>query len=159
MFVVKAATSPLVLPSPVPFCGPYRGETLEHIIVSDPNGIALDHDIEPCVPGVAASHQNHARVPMKVLGLLFGGTRGEVESPIEPHGNQRSNMGTTVCPDGRDPKQFGGFKHTTCLIPWRGNCARVAEARVDARHGFVHEKVPFNRSVMGKGRSFFSCFI
>ena len=45
IFVVKAAVAPLVLPSPVPFCGPCRGEAFEHVIVGEWDGVALDHDI------------------------------------------------------------------------------------------------------------------
>ena len=93
ILVVKAVAFPLVLPSPVPFRGPCRGEALEHIIVGNLDGITLDHDIEPCFPMGAAGHDNYVRVPMKVLGLLFGRASGEVESPIEPHSNEWSHMG------------------------------------------------------------------
>ncbi len=149
ILVVKAAVSSFVLPSSVPFRGPCRGQALEQVVVSDPDGVALDHDIESCVPDVAASHQNHVWIPLKVLGLLFGGARGEVESPIEPHGNQRSHVGATVGPDRRDPEKFSLLQRSTCLIPSGGNRGRVAEARVNVRHWFVHHKrIPFHHWVM-----------
>ncbi len=50
--VVKATVAPLVLPSPIPFGGPCRGEAFEHVIVGEWDGVALDHNIEPCVPGI-----------------------------------------------------------------------------------------------------------
>ena len=54
IIMVKAAIARLELPSTVPFGGPHLGEALEHIVVGDPDGVALDHDIEPAVPAVAA---------------------------------------------------------------------------------------------------------
>ena len=104
-------------------------------------------------------------VPTQVHGLLFGGAGGEVESPIEPHGNQRGDVGSTVGPDRRDPEQLGRFQHATRLIPSRGNGVRVAEARVDFRDWFVHQKNSFRsfgeREKGGTDGSFpgVSCFI
>jgi hypothetical protein len=163
--VVKAAVARLELPSPVPLCGPCPGEAFEHVIVSELEGFALDHDIEPCVPVVAAGRQNHVWVPTQVHGLLFGGAGAEVESPIEPHGNQRSDVGSTVGPHRRDPEQLGLLQHATRLLPSRGNRVRVAEARVDFRDGFVHQKNSFRslgeRGKGGTAGSFpgFWCFI
>ncbi len=63
IMVVKAAVAHQVLPSSVPRGSPHLGEAFEHVLVGDPDGVALDHDVEPFLPVVAASRQNHVRVP------------------------------------------------------------------------------------------------
>src|SRR6266566_2852137 len=149
-FVVKAAVARQELPSSVPLGGPRLGEAFEHVIVGELDGVALDHDVEPFVPVVAAGRQNHVRVPTKVHGLLFAGAGGEVDGPIEPHGNERSDVGATIGPDRRDPEQLGLLQHATRLIPSCGDCVRVAESRVDYRYWFVHQKNSFRLFSGGK---------
>jgi hypothetical protein len=61
-FVVKAAVAHQELPSSVPLGSPRLGEAFEHVIVGDLDGVALDHDVEPFVPVVAAGRQNHVCV-------------------------------------------------------------------------------------------------
>jgi len=136
IFEVKAAAT---RPSSVPLRGPGLGEAFEHVIVGNLDGVALDHDIKPCVPVVAAGRQNYVRVPTKVLGLLFSGASAEVDGPIEPHGNQRSDVGRAFGPDRREPEQLGRFEHSARLIPACGYSVRVAESRVDFRHWFVRK--------------------
>ena len=87
-WVLKAAVVHLELPLSVPPGGPCHGEALEHVIVSDLDRVALDHDVEPFFPVVASGRQNHVRVPTQVHGLLLSSTSGEVESAIKPYGNQ-----------------------------------------------------------------------
>ncbi len=139
--VIKAAVAHQVLPSSVPLGSPHLGEAFEHVMVGDPDGVALNHNVEPFLPVVAAGRQNHVRVPTKVYGLLFGVGSAEVDGLVMPHGNDRRDMRATVSPDRREPKHLGCFEHAMRLLPSRGNGVRVAEARVDFRDWFVHQKL------------------
>ncbi len=87
------------------------------------------------------------RVPTKVHGLLFSVTCAEVDGPIEPHSNERSDMRATISPYSHDPEKLGGFKEVTRFIPSRRDSVWVAEARVDGRDWFVHQKNSFRLSI------------
>jgi len=53
----------------------------ERVIVGDLNGVALDDDVQSCVPLVAAGRQDHVRVDPQVDGLLLGEAGAEVDGP------------------------------------------------------------------------------
>lgn len=82
-------------------------------------------------------------VPLKIPGFLFGVTRADIERSIEPHSDKRSDVGTTIGSDRNNPEQLGGLKQATGLLPWSGYGVWVAEAQVDGRDWFVHQKIPF----------------
>src|SRR6266516_4747799 len=94
--VAKCAAVHLVLPPPVPLRGPRLGEALEHFVVGEPDGVAHDHHVQPFVPAVAAGDQDHVRVALEVDGLLLGAAGGEVDGPVEPHGNERGDVVATA---------------------------------------------------------------
>jgi hypothetical protein len=87
---------------------------------------------------VAAGYQDDVRIAAQVEGLLLGGARCEVESFLEPHGNERSDVRSTIGPDGGDPEELRRFESSTGLVPSRGGCVRVAESLVEFGSGFVH---------------------
>src|SRR6266567_612256 len=109
-------------------------------MVGDLDRVAFDHDVEPFVPAVAASRQNHMWVSTKVDGLLFGVGSAEVDGPVVPHGNDRRDMRATIGPHRREPKHLGRFEHATRLLPLRDNSVRFAVSRVHFRDWFVHQK-------------------
>ena len=115
-FVMEPAVAYLVSPTPVPFGGPRRCNTSEHVIVGDLDGVAFYHDIQPGVPVVAAGGQDHVRVAAQVGGLLLALTGGEMNDPVKPHGNQRRDVRPTIGPDRRDPEQLGRFEYVTGLV-------------------------------------------
>ena len=119
-WVLKAAVVHLELPLPVPLSGPCHGEAFEHVIISDLDRVALDHDVESFFPVVASGRQNHVRVPTQVHGLLFSSAGGKVESAIKPHGNQWRDVGATVGSDRRDPEQLGSSSaRRVSSHPWQ----------------------------------------
>jgi hypothetical protein len=62
MILVKGAVAyPEPEPS-VPPGGPHLGEAGEHVIIGDPDGVALHHDVKPTVPAVAAGCQDDVPV-------------------------------------------------------------------------------------------------
>jgi hypothetical protein len=54
LILVKGAVAHLEPEPSVPPGGPHLGEAGEHVIVGDPDGIALHHDVKRAVPAVAA---------------------------------------------------------------------------------------------------------
>ena len=128
--VVKAAVAYEILPSSVPPGGPHPGELFEPVMIGDPDGLALDHHVEPFLPTVAASRQNHVRVPPQVDGLLLSVGRAEVDGSIVPDSNDRCDMRATIGPHRREPKEIGGFQYATRLLPRRDHSVRFAVSRV-----------------------------
>jgi len=101
---VKAAVAYEKLPSSVPPGGPHPGELFEPVMIGDPDGLALDHHVEPFLPTVAASRQNHVRVPPQVDGLLRSVGRVEVDGSIVPDSNDGCDMRATIGLHRREPK-------------------------------------------------------
>src|SRR6266699_31534 len=141
--VVKGAVAYEILPSSVPPGGPHPGELFEPVMIGDPDGLALDHHVEPFLPTVAASRQNHVRVPPQVDDLLLSVGRAEVDGSIVPDGNDGCDMRPTIGPHRREPKELGGFEYATRLLPRRDHSVRFAVSRVECRDGFVHHKNSF----------------
>ncbi len=151
-WVLKAAVVHLELPLPVPLSGPCHGEAFEHVIISDLDRVALDHDVESFFPVVASGRQNHVRVPTQVHGLLFSSAGGKVESAIKPHGNQWRDVGATVGSDRRDPEQLGSSSAR------RVSSHPVATASGSLKRGSIFvtgsfiKSTPFDRWGMGGKR-------
>src|SRR5438132_9849198 len=116
-FFFKQKTAYEILPSSVPPGGPHPGELFEPVMISDPDGLALNHHVETFLPTVAASRQNHVRVPPQVDDLLLSVGRAEVDGSIVPDGNDGCDMRPTIGPHRREPKELGGFEHATRLLP------------------------------------------
>src|SRR5262249_40280001 len=66
VLIPEAAARCLELPSAVPLGGPGIGEATQPGGVSDPDGVALDHHVEPLVPAVAAGRQDDVRVRAEI---------------------------------------------------------------------------------------------
>src|SRR5258708_39806857 len=96
---MEAAVACLVLPSPVPLICPRLSEALQHRVVGDRNGVALDHDVQPVLPVGAAGYEDHARVAAQVERLLLAWAGGEVNGAVEPDGNQRRDGRPAACAD------------------------------------------------------------
>src|SRR5258708_14428875 len=67
---VKAAVAYEKLPSSVPPGGPHPGELFQPVMIGDPDRLTLDHHVEPFLPPVPPSRQNHLRVPPQIDDLL-----------------------------------------------------------------------------------------
>src|SRR6266496_2873572 len=147
--VPEAAVVHLVVPAPVPLRRPRLCETFEDALVHHLNGLALDHDVEPSLPLVAAGRQDHVLVGSQVHGLLLAGAGGEIDRVIEPDSDQWRDMRSTVGPDGRDPKQLGVLERAASLFPVGRDCVLVAESRVELSHWPLHQR-PL--SIMGLRR-------
>jgi hypothetical protein len=59
--------------------------------------LALDHDVQAVVPGVAAGGEDHVRMVLKVERLLLFRTGAEVQPVLGPDRHQRSDVRPTVC--------------------------------------------------------------
>ena len=140
---VKVAVAYEKLPLSIPPGGPHPGELFEPVMIGDPDGLALDHHVEPFFPTVAASRQNHVRIPPQVDGLLRSVGRVEVDGSIVPDSNDGCDMRATIGPHRRELKELGGFEHATRLLPRRDHSVRFAVSRVECRDGFVHDKNSF----------------
>jgi hypothetical protein len=46
-------------------------------------------------------------IASQIDGLLLGGAGHEVDGTVEPHGNEGSDMWSTIGSDRRDPEQLG----------------------------------------------------
>ena len=132
--VVKGSVAHFVLPTPVPFRFPGVCESFEHLSVGKPNGVTLDYHVKPPLPLIATRGQNDVHIALEVHGLLLVRASGEVECIVEPNGNDRRDVGTTVSPHGRNPKQFGRLEHLADLIPACGDRIWIAEPRIELRH-------------------------
>jgi hypothetical protein len=66
--VPEAAVVHLVVPTPIPLRRPGLCETFENALVHHPDGLALDHDVEPSLPLVATGRQDHVLVGSQVDG-------------------------------------------------------------------------------------------
>src|ERR1019366_8852816 len=143
--VVKAAVADQVLPSSVPLRRPHLGQTRERVIVGDLDSVALDHDVQPCVPLVAAGGQDHVRAGAQVDGLLLGEAGAKVDGPVHPHGNERCDVGPPVGPDRRDPEKFGRLERQASLIPPGGSRGRITESLVKGGHWDSHRSTSSDR--------------
>jgi hypothetical protein len=143
IFAVEGAITNLVFPSPVPLGGPHRGQAFEQGFICDLSNVTFNHDVDPCIPVEAASCQNHMRISPKIAGLLFGVSRAKMKSPIEPDGDEGSDVGATISSDRDNPKQLGGFQELTRFLPWSGLGIRLTESRIEGRNGFAHLNSPF----------------
>src|SRR5215510_1468374 len=142
IFVVKRTVTDLVVPSSVPLRGPRRREAFQRAVVANLDGITLDHHVQPTVPAVAAGGQGHVRACAQIDGLLLAGAGGEVDRPVEPHGNQGCDVGPPVRPDRADPEQVGRLQRLAGLIPARGNRAWLTEPRIDLGNRLAHRSAP-----------------
>src|SRR5487761_1408014 len=142
IWVVEAPAAHLVLPSSVPLRGPRLSEALEQVIVGELDGVTLDDDVQPCVPVVAASRQDHVRVAAQVDGLLLGSAGAEADGAVEPHGDERGHVRSAVGPDRGDPEQLRRFERPAGLIPPGGNGIRGAEPRVEFSYWRAHRRTP-----------------
>src|SRR3954451_18015885 len=98
--MVKSAVTHFVLPPPVPFRFPGVCESFKHPIVGKPNGVTLDYHVKPSLPITATRGQNDVQIALQVHGLLLVRTSGEVQRIVEPNGNKRRDVRTTVSPHG-----------------------------------------------------------
>src|SRR5260221_11543370 len=140
--VMEAAVACLVLPSPVPLVCPRLSQALQHRVVGDLNGVALDHDVQPVLPVVAAGYEDHVRVAAQVDRLLLARAGGEVNGAVEPDGNQRRDVRPSVCADRANPEELGRLDHLAGLVPSDHERARFAEPRVNICHWPVHVVSP-----------------
>src|SRR4051794_40443378 len=116
-FVTEAAVLHLVVPAPVPLRAPRLGEAFEHRVICHPRRIAFDDDIQSPIPAVAPGGQDHARIGLQVDGLLLARARRKVNGLVEPHGDERGDVRSTVVTDRRDPEQLSGLQHSKARGP------------------------------------------
>jgi hypothetical protein len=119
--VVKGAGACFELPSAVPLPGPRVRKAFENVIVRYLDGVALDNDVDSSVPLIATCRQNDVWVSAQVKRLLFSGTGAEVDRAVEPNGDERSNVWSSIGPDRRDPKLTLLLRSVdgSPAIPWR----------------------------------------
>ena len=73
--------------------------------------------------------------------------RGEVQGSIDPDRNHRSDVGSPVPPDGRQPEEFGGLDDVLRRFPGRWRGVGAAETRIVARSwAMLPSMFPLNRS-------------
>src|ERR1017187_2554446 len=138
--IEEAAVADLVVPASVPLVRPRRGQARQHGAIGHRNSVSLDHHVEALRPRVAPGRQHDVTVDPEVHGLLLGLSGGEVNGVVEPHGDQRGDMGSTVGPHRRDPEQLRCFQDPPGLTPRSGRCFRVAETSVDGGARRAHPK-------------------
>jgi hypothetical protein len=85
---------------------PFHSEALEAAFGGDLDRLALDDDVEPSIPLVAAGREDDIWVAAQIAGLLLGGAGREVNGVVEPHGDKRGDARSTICADGRAPEQL-----------------------------------------------------
>jgi hypothetical protein len=139
--VPEAAVVHLVAPAPVPLRRPRLCQTFEDALVRHLDGLALDDDVEPSFPLVAAGRQDHVLVGSQVYRLLLAGTGGEIDGVIEPDSDEWRDMRSTVGPDGRDPEQLGVLECAASHFPVGRDCVPVAESHVELSQRLLHQRL------------------
>src|SRR5437763_15434965 len=71
-------------PASVPFRHPGLGEATERVVIGDLDRLALDHDIQAAVPGVAAGGEDNVTMVLQVQSLLLLRTRAVVLPVLGP---------------------------------------------------------------------------
>lgn len=134
----EGAFSNFVMPASVPYRCPRLGETPEHVLVRDPDGLTLDNDVQALLPLVAAGRKDDVPVASQIDGLLFARAGGKVDGIVQPNSRERGDMGSTIGSDRRNPGQLGLLEHTSGLVPPSSDSVRGAEARVELSVGISH---------------------
>jgi hypothetical protein len=111
--------------------------------------LALDDNVDPSIPGVAARHQDDVAGAAQIDSFLLGGTSAEVDRSVEPDSNEWCDVWSTVRADCADPEQFSSFEQMVGLLPRSSDRIRGAETLVKLGYGFTHHMLLSGLPVRG----------
>jgi len=104
--MMKAVDADGVIPTTVPLVRPRFGDANEFLLGFHSVRHAFDHDVETLIPIVAARGEGHVIVVRQIHALLFFGSGSEEQGVIDPHGNERRDVGSPVSTDRGNPKEL-----------------------------------------------------
>ena len=92
-----------------PVAAVFRQERIGHPLqerqVPHDDGIAVQHDVEALIPGVAPGRHRAVPVGTQVPRLLLTRAAGEIQRAVRPDRDDGGDVGTAVGPDGGHPEQ------------------------------------------------------
>lgn len=144
----KTAITNGELPPPVPFVSECAGDLSENAVIAHLRRVAFNNDIQARVPPIAASNEHHVRVGTQVGELLLSGARGKPDRVLGPRSDNRRRVRATVGSNGANPEEFGGLEDPAGLLPFDGDCCRIAVLVVKRGDGFGHRDPPVTVFIM-----------
>lgn len=107
--LVGSETDPgdnLVLPTSIPLRQPSCGQTCQRIAFGYRLGIALNNDVQTCLPAITAGRQDYVVIAAQIKRFLLLAASTKMQGVVDPNRDQRGDVGSAVSTDGRNPEQF-----------------------------------------------------